>query len=382
LGKVTVRSKLKKRRRPRSHDRLPPSIKRLPLGLFHKDLLGWYDRHHRDLPWRRTHDPYAIFISEMMLQQTQVKTVLPYYERWIRVLPSWRSLDRAPMDRVLKLWEGLGYYRRARNLKAAARMVMSDFGGKLPDNTETILRLPGVGPYSAGAILSIAFNRPTPVVDGNVIRVFARLFAIPGDLKTGAGSQKIWRLAEYLLPHQRPGDFNQALMELGATLCLPTDPHCTSCPLMSQCRAKRLGRTGHYPSPSKKPATQTVFMAAALVRKDGKILLRKRPEEARWWKGLWEFPSAEGTRPSEAFTRLKKDLGLELLPEPIAQIRHQVTHHKIDLRLYQNVPTRKRIVCPSSIWVVPGVRLRHPLSSAHLRLWRRIMVDRKFIEFL
>jgi A/G-specific adenine glycosylase len=336
--------------------------------------LAWYDRHHRDLPWRHTQDPYAIFISEMMLQQTQVKTVLPYYKRWMGSLPTWQALDRAPLDRVLKLWEGLGYYRRARNLKAAARMVLKDFHGKLPDTEEQILRLPGVGPYSAGAILSIAYQHPIPVVDGNVIRVFARLFAIPGDLKTGKRHQKIWELAKDLLSHPRLGDFNQALMEWGATLCLPTNPHCSVCPWATRCRAKCLGRTAHYPTPSNKPSTQTVFMAAALVRKDGKILLRKRPEGSRWWKGLWEFPSAEGSTHLEAVRQLEKELGLSLEINSAAKIQHQITNHRIEIRLHR-APWPVRRKAPFDYrWVGPKDWNLYALPSAHIKL-RRLAIQ-------
>jgi A/G-specific adenine glycosylase len=306
----------------------------------------------------------------MMLQQTQVKTVLPYYERWMRALPSWRSLDRAPIDRVLKLWEGLGYYRRARNLKAAARMVMEEYDGKLPENEEQILRLPGVGPYSAGAILSIAFNRPTPVVDGNVIRVFSRIFAIRGDLKSGPGHKQIWRLAEYLLPHQRPGDFNQALMEWGATLCLPTDPRCSVCPWTTQCRAKKMGRIDQYPSFAKRPSTKSVFMAAVLIQNNGSVLIRKRPESSRWWKGLWEFPSAEGRSQREAASNLEKELGLSFEKAELANIQHQITNHRVEISLYRAAWLKHRKKPIGFRWVSPKDWSRYALPSAHMKIRR------------
>lgn len=306
-----------------------------------------------------------------MLQQTQVKTALPYYERWMRALPSWRSLDHAPIDRVLKLWEGLGYYRRARNLKAAARMVMEEYDGTLPENEEQILRLPGVGPYSAGAILSIAFNRPTPVVDGNVIRVFSRIFAIRGDLKSGPGHKKLWRLAEHLIHGQRPGDYNQALMELGAMVCLPEKPNCPSCPLRHLCRASKTGEMDAYPTRKLSPRILKVFMAAAFIEKDGKVLLQRRTMDARWWQGLWELPSAEGGNPADARIRLEKDLGVSLKPQAIARISHQVTNHKISLQCYRGAaPT-----CSSNrsiAWVNPALNNTHPLSSAHKKLLKKL----------
>ena len=206
------------------------------LSLLRKKLLRWYDANKRDLPWRRSSDPYAIWLAETMLQQTQVKTALPYYERFLETFPSIEALARAPLQRVLRLWSGLGYYRRAENLKKAAVQVVRDHGGELPDDYHQLRRLAGIGDYTAGAILSIAFQQPYPAIDGNVRRVFARLFTIT--------DEKLLRaMADRLVPKVRPGDFNQALMELGATLCTPKNPRCSACPVNRECAGRQ-----HKPS--------------------------------------------------------------------------------------------------------------------------------------
>src|ERR1035438_6680659 len=198
--------------------------------VFRRDLLHWYRRHHRQLPWRATRDPYRIWVSEIMLQQTRVETVLPYYARWLRAFPTVHALAQAKDDRVLKLWEGLGYYSRARNLHRAARIVVREYDGKLPRTANGLRQLPGIGRYTAGAIASIAFGERVPLVDGNVARVFARIFAITTNVKAPRTMDKLWQLAEQLIPDRDPGDFNQALMELGALVCTPKNPRCDAWP--------------------------------------------------------------------------------------------------------------------------------------------------------
>jgi len=336
---------------------------------FQKALLRWYDLHRRDLPWRRTRDPYAIFISEMMLQQTQVKTALPYYDRWMKALPSWKDLDRAPLDEVLGLWAGLGYYRRARNLKAAARLVMERHKGRLPDDEQGLRELPGVGPYSAGAILSIAFQRPVPLVDGNVARVLARVHTLEGDPRKGPVQKTLWGLAHRLLSTTRPGDFNQALMELGALVCTPADPACGPCPLRGLCQARRRGEVGRYPTPTPSQSVPRVFLAVAYAEKKGRVLLRRRPEGSRWWQGLWELPSAEGKSFAEARKRLEETTGFRLSPRHQKEESHQVTNHKLTLRSFAVLPPLPRLD-RSYEWVPlrKDARPRHPMSAAHQRL--------------
>ncbi len=339
---------------------------------FHQKLLQWYDRNRRDLPWRKTKNPYHTFVSEMMLQQTQVKTVIPFFERFIRELPNWNALATTSEERVLKLWEGLGYYRRAKNLRAAAKRVVLEFDGRLPQQMNDILGLPGVGPYSAGAILSIAFQKPLPVVDGNVIRVFSRLFLLKGNLKSGLGSKKVWELAKVMVPAKRPGDYNQALMELGATLCHPEEPLCLLCPVRSLCEAARHGIQNQLPQPEKTRKTVEIQMAVILVLKGNKWLTRKRDESERWMQGMWEFPSSEGKNFEDALRKLEKQWKVKARRKVLKEVRHQITHHKIKLRLYQaqtaGAPTAKR-----AIWVSYRQLVGLPFASAQnkLREWAK-----------
>lgn len=347
-------------------------------ALFQQTLLKWYDRNKRDLPWRHIEDPYSTFVSEMMLQQTQVKTVIPYFGKFLAALPDWKALAKAKEEKVLKLWEGLGYYRRARNLQAAARQVVKEYGGRLPDTLEEILKLPGVGPYSAGAILSIAYQKPHPVVDGNVIRVFSRLFLLRGNLKAGEGHQKVWDIAQSLIPSKRPGDFNQALMELGATVCFSENPQCLLCPLLSSCQAAHKGLQNELPEMP--PATETVEvpMAALLIWRKKKILVKKRSQEERWLQGLWEFPSAEGKTFEEALRRLEKELSVQAKRTELKEVRHQITHHKIRLKLFSAPADENRNVLFPFRWVDSAQLSRLPFSSAQSKL--REWAQKSFLE--
>lgn len=350
---------------------MPPKAETPEIFLIRKNLLNWYDRHKRDLPWRHTSDPYAIFVSEMMLQQTQVKTVIPYYQRFLKELPDWKSLAKAKEEKVLKLWEGLGYYRRARNLQAAAQKIIGDCGGKLPDTLDQILEIPGVGPYSAGAVLSIAYQKPHPVVDGNVIRVFSRLFLLKGNLKTGEGHKKVWELAENLISQQRPGDFNQAVMELGATVCLPDNPQCLLCPLMPHCRAAQKGLQSELPEMPKAAQTVEVPMAALYLEQQGKVLVKKRSKDEKWLKGLWEFPSAEGKTFEEALQKLEKALKVKAYRKELHEVRHQITHHKIRLKLFKGTPQKSLRLSKELKWFPSKNLLNLPFASAQgkLRKW-------------
>ncbi|HTA75697.1 MAG TPA: A/G-specific adenine glycosylase [bacterium] len=343
-----------------------------------KHLLDWYDQYKRDLPWRRTKDSYAIFVSEMMLQQTQVKTVIPYYGRFLDELPDWQSLAKAKEEKILKLWEGLGYYRRARNLQAAAQKIIAEFNGKLPQTREEIIKLPGVGQYSAGAVLSIAFQKPEPLVDGNVIRVFSRLFVLRGNLKTGENHEKVWDIARSLISTKRPGDFNQALMELGATVCFTDNPQCLLCPLFQFCEAAQRGIQADLPEMPKAAKNIEVPMAALLLENKKKILVRKRDESEKWLKGFWEFPSAEGKSMDEARQKLEKEFKVKTERKPAKDVKHQITNHKIHLSLF-TTPIQKPVKTTSHLKWVTAVELEElPFSSAQgkLRQW----VLKKFIQ--
>ncbi len=316
---------------------IPPMPERELAGLRRR-LVLWYEKHQRPLPWRRTRDPYRIWVSEVMLQQTQVVTVIPYYERFIARFANIGRLARAEPQEVLKSWEGLGYYARARNFHRAAKLVAERHGGEVPEDREEFRRLPGVGDYIAAAVLSIAFDQPFAVVDGNVKRVLARLFAMQAPVNA-AGSERVFRpAAETLLDRQRPGTFNQAVMELGALVCTPRRPDCGKCPLARRCRAHRDGAADRYPQRVARAAPPEVAVAVGVVFKNNRVLITRRPP-AGLLGGLWEFPGGKiraGERPEEACVReLLEEVNLRVRVEaPLAQVRHRYTHLRVVLHVF------------------------------------------------
>jgi A/G-specific adenine glycosylase len=257
-----------------------------------KRLLNWYMSNKRDLPWRRTRDPYKIWVSEVMLGQTRVETVIPYWERFTDQFPDVQSLAEASEEAVLKQWEGLGYYSRARNLQAAVREVHTRYDGQVPDTLQEISSLPGVGPYTAGAVLSIAYNVPVPAVDGNVFRVLSRIFLIEDDISKPAARKKFEGLAEFLIPPGEASNFNQALMEFGAKICIPKYPRCAGCPLQDVCEAYKEGMQEELPNKPKKKAPRPLDIATAIIRQHDSVLITRRPSEGLL-AGMWEFPSVE-----------------------------------------------------------------------------------------
>lgn len=276
---------------------------------FAAELLPWYRRSKRDLPWRKNRNPYYIWISEVMLQQTRVETVIPYFHNFIDKFPTLEALAGAPEEEVLKAWEGLGYYSRARNLQAGAREVIDRFGGKVPDSKEEISTLKGVGPYTAGAILSIAYNRPEPAVDGNVMRVLSRYFLMEEDIAKASTRVKLEKLALELIPEGAAGDFNQALMEFGATVCTPRSPHCLTCPVMEGCRARLEGREAELPLKTKAKPPRLEPRAVAVIEgtgpREGMLLIRRRPQQGLL-AGMWELPHVEVQREAAGGTRQGK----------------------------------------------------------------------------
>ncbi len=308
-------------------------------GQFSEKLLPWYEQNRRDLPWRRRqHDPYAVWVSEIMLQQTTVAAVIPFYERWMARFPTVQSLAEAPLDDVLKHWAGLGYYARARNLHRGAQEVVAKFGGQVPSDPAQILALPGIGRYTAGAILSIAFGQDAPILDANVIRVLSRVYAVTGDPKTSSVTQKdLWLLASEVIPPGRAGDFNQAMMELGALVCSPAAPRCGKCPVESLCAAKVRGEPTAYPQfQGVKKWLDVEDVSVAISDRQGRVLLIQRPPEASLWGGLWELPRAtrqDGETLEQCAARAACEaVGLSItLGTAFGTVKHVVANRQITL---------------------------------------------------
>ena len=353
---------------PKPHQQKSPAIV--------AGLLEWYSKNARDLPWRRTRDPYAVWVSEIMLQQTQVKTVIPYWERWMHSLPDVRSLAAADLELLHKLWEGLGYYTRVRNMQRAALEIVENHGGVFPRDFEQILALPGIGPYTAGAIGSIAFNQPRPILDGNVARVIARVFAMPGDPRMKPHREKFWRIAgdlvqcaEQYATASHPAAcsaLNQALMELGALVCSPRNPACTVCPLLRQCQALQTGLVESLPTLVKRPKATPRWFHAFIVRRGGKFLVRQRPAETVNAL-LWEFPNIETTTadadPAEQTAIL---LGYPALVEFKTSFTHSITRYKIQVCVYTATAPRGEV--EGCQWVSRSRLSELPFSSAHRRI--------------
>ncbi|MBI4481908.1 MAG: A/G-specific adenine glycosylase [Acidobacteria bacterium] len=337
----------------------------IPVEEIRRLLLRWYDRHRRDLPWRKTRDPYRIWLSEVMLQQTQVRTVLPYYKKFLARFPTLESFARARLDEVLALWSGMGYYNRIRNMHRAAGLVLEE-GGEFPRDLQDARRLPGVGRYTAGAVLSIAFGQRQPVVDGNVLRVLARLYKLRGRPHSSRFQDRIWKKAEALVPRRRPGDFNQALMELGATVCTPASPACGRCPLEEQCLARRAGIQEKIPPPLQRRAPGVLHVAAALVRRPGQVLL-VRHQDGGVPKGFWQLPSspchaAAGSR--KALERLVSRWGGRVR-EKLFSLEHVTTMRRIVFHVFRAEAPKFRPAAVGGQWVSPD-QLEHLPHSASL----------------
>lgn len=306
---------------------------------LHDALIDWFQRAKADLPWRRTRDPYAIWLSEIMLQQTQVATVIPYYERFLERFPTVHDLAAAPLDNVLKLWEGLGYYSRARNLHRAAQMIVEQYGGAFPSTVEELRALPGVGAYTAGAIASLAFGVDTPVLDGNVIRILSRLFDITDDITQARARQALWELARRLVPSGRADLWNEALMELGRVVCTPRSPSCAACPLAQTCRARQLDAQEQRPVKKRRARTPHYDVAAGVInRDDGRFLIAQRRPDSMLG-GLWEFPGGKrepGESLQECLQReIREELGIAIaVGDQIGTIRHAYTHFRITLYVF------------------------------------------------
>ncbi len=339
-----------------------------------RKLLRWYERGHRDLPWRRTTDPYAIWIAETMLQQTQVVTVVPYYQRFLKRFPTIKALARAPLRQVLTVWSGLGYYRRAENLRKSARELMLNHHGRLPDDYDMLLSLPGIGDYTAGALMSIAFGRAYPALDGNARRVLGRIFRLRSDAE-------LRELARLLVPKTRPAAFNQAVMELGATLCAPKKPRCEECPVALHCRANQSHAASEIVT-RRPQSPKDVTWPIAIVRHRGKFLLRRR-SSGGILAGLWEFPGgavqkeAIGAGLTQHLRELSRSLGR---CRPIGVLRHRITNRKIHAPIFliDVVPYAEISLANSNWrWVAPSSLHRHPVSSMTLKAAKLLTAHEK-----
>lgn len=307
---------------------------------FSTELLAWFAEHRIDLPWRREPTPYHVWLSEIMLQQTQIDTVLPYYMRFLKIYPSIQELATAPIDDVLKLWEGLGYYSRARNLHKTAQMIVHDYDGHFPETVEGLLTLPGIGPYTAGAIASIAFGVSAPVLDGNVIRVFTRLLDLDEDVTQTSTKNKLWEIAEDWVPEAEAGDYNQALMELGQYICRPKNPTCTDCPIQAHCQAFANGTQDDRPVKKKKPPIPHFDVTAGLIRDaDERLLIAQRPMDGLLG-GLWEFPGGKVEKgeslPECLMRELQEELAITVdVHDLFVVVKHALTHLKITLHVFE-----------------------------------------------
>lgn len=306
--------------------------------LFRAALLGWFASHKRDLPWRTTRDPYLIWVSEVMLQQTQVVTVIPYYRRFVAKYPDVQTLAAAPLEEVLKIWERMGYYARARNLHHAARTIAAEMGGEIPREYSLFRSLPGVGEYIAAAVMSIAHGKPHAVVDGNVRRVFARVFLVDAPTNVSSSARVFKERADALLDRSNPGEFNQAIMELGATVCTPRKPACDGCPVSEYCRAFAARFQSSYPVRAPRRTTPEHHIAVGVVRKDGRILITRR-KESGLLGGLWEFPGGKikrGESPEDACRReISEEVNLSVeVTGFITRVDHAYSHFRVAVDVF------------------------------------------------
>ncbi len=345
-----------------------------------KYLISWYQKNKRDLPWRNTSDPYKIWISEIMLQQTQVKTVISYYLNWIKKFPDIKTLAKASESQVLKAWEGLGYYSRARNIHYSAKQILEIHGGKFPITFEDILELKGIGRYTAGAIASIAYDQRKPILDGNVERVLSRVFWIKGLIKTKENQNKLWKLAEEILPPKNSnsncGDFNQALMELGATICKPVSADCEICPLQKGCRAAKQSTPESVPELPKRNTIKR-FRIALIIRYQNKILALHRQEQ-RLLNGLWELPGMELTAgQGKDQKKMVKAIGIymkkEFILEPqsikfVQKSKYGITKYQVDLNVFRVVVNRTGRLGSNVHWLNPAQLKMRPMVGHQRKL--------------
>ncbi|MGH7680985.1 MAG: A/G-specific adenine glycosylase [Candidatus Eiseniibacteriota bacterium] len=337
-------------------------------------ILRWYTAHRRDLPWRRTRDPYAIWISEIMLQQTGVDTVVPYYERFLGRFPDTHSLAGAPEADVLAAWSGLGYYRRAKHLRDAAALLVREHAGRVPDDDDALRQLPGIGEYTAAAIASIAFGRAAAAVDGNVVRVIARIRGFRGERSSPALRRRVLERAKALASGPNPGDWTQALMELGATVCLPRNPQCDACPARTVCMAQRSGDPSRYPAPAAKAAPRRGKRVMLFARLRGRVLLVQDPTDGGAWTLPTATPKGRGARAAELLARR---LGLPRPSQgPAARFRHRTFANDLEVEVWEVGPLKGRpeVAGVAGTWARPADLQRLPMRSPTLKAFNRLQV--------
>ncbi len=363
------------RRSPRPSDENLATVLRPFSGWLPRRLLAWFARHRRDLPWRHDRDPYRIWVSEVMLQQTQVATVIPYFDRFLARFPTLADLAAADEQAVLRLWEGLGYYRRARDLHRSARLLVADHGGRIPDDPAVVSCLPGFGRYTCNAVLSQAFDRRLPILEANSQRVLSRLFGWAEDPRQGPARQRLWLAAERVLPQKHVGEFNQALMELGALVCAPAAPRCSACPLAGRCIANGLGLQEKIPARPTAAATISVQEVGVVLRRGRRLLLVQRPSSGRW-AGLWEIPHGPvqaSEIPEAAAVRLLRELtDLEAKPgAEVLTIRHALTRFQITMLCLEaryTSGTFRSDFYAQAVWVTPTELASYPVSRPQRKL--------------
>ena len=353
-----------------------------PFEAVSRKLLAWSSGPREDLPWRRTRDPYRILVSEIMLQQTQVATVIPYYHRFLKAFPTLRSLAEAPLDKVLKAWEGLGYYSRARNLNRLAREVIRNDGGCLPTSYEGWRRLPGIGDYTAGAMASFAFGQDVPALDGNTIRVITRLFGIERDPATRPVKKKLRTITQRLIPFGQGRRVNLALMDLGATVCLPRAPRCGECPLRRNCTGYKKGIQNRLPVRSERKPIPSVLAVIGVIRKNGRVLIARRPARGLLG-GLWEFPGGKpgpGESLQEALKReVREETGIKVsVRNPLMVVKHAYSHFRVELHAFLcdfMSGTPKPLGCDDLKWVALGRLRDYPFPKAN-----QVIISRLFLR--
>jgi A/G-specific adenine glycosylase len=350
------------------------------LPSFTTRLLDWYTVNARSLPWRGHSDPYAVWVSEIMLQQTRVESVIPYFERWMSRFPTLAALAQADQQDVLAVWEGLGYYSRARNLQRAAQVVIAEYAGCLPADVPELCRLPGIGRYTAAAIASIAFGADEAALDGNIRRVLARFFDVSEPARGPQGERRLWELARQHLPPGKAGDYNQALMDLGASICLPRQPRCPDCPLREDCAAYRLGVQEQRPVLPARPAVPHYIVTAAVIRREGRLLIARRPPNGLLG-GLWEFPGGKQEDgedlPASLRREIQEELGVDIaVGDPLGVYGHAYTHFRVTLHAFACVLLSgepQPLHASDLRWVIPEELPDYPMGKLDRQISLRLI---------